>query len=52
MAQDSEVLSAVPVLAENAHPLNEKPIGINSHLELLPESEELVWVSAAEAVPW
>ena len=39
------------VLAENAHPLNEEPIGISSPLGLLPECEELVSVSAEKAGP-
>jgi len=39
------------VLAENTHPFDEKPIGINNPYGLLPECEELVSVSAEKAVP-
>jgi hypothetical protein len=40
------------MLAENAHPFDEKPIGINDPCGLLLESEELVPVSAEKAGPW
>jgi len=40
------------VLAENAHPFDEKPIGMSSRFGPLPESEELVSVPAEKAVPW
>jgi len=47
------VLSArLVVLAVHVHPSDQEPIGINDSSGLLPESEELVTVSAEEAVLW
>ena len=49
---NTSFLTTLVTLAENAHPFNQEPIGVYSPLELLPESEELVSVSAEKAVPW